>query len=85
MGAANLAAPRHDRSWSLLHRDRDEQECSVLFITRFFAGVFGSAPVSNVAAVLGDIWDPKVRGTAVTFYALAVVGGPTLVSVFLLV
>ncbi|KAH8684577.1 major facilitator superfamily domain-containing protein [Tricladium varicosporioides] len=49
-----------------------------IFITRFFAGLFGSAPVSNVAAALGDIWDPKARGTAVTFYAVAVVGGPTL-------
>ncbi|KAH7336073.1 major facilitator superfamily domain-containing protein [Rhexocercosporidium sp. MPI-PUGE-AT-0058] len=49
-----------------------------IFITRFFAGLFGSAPVSNVAAALGDIWEPKSRGTAVTFYAVAVVGGPTL-------
>ena len=47
-------------------------------ITRFFGGVFGSAPVSNVSAALGDIWAPKARGTAVTFYAVAVVGGPTL-------
>ncbi|KAI9743812.1 MAG: hypothetical protein M1818_002546 [Claussenomyces sp. TS43310] len=49
-----------------------------IFITRFFAGAFGSAPVSNVSAALGDIWSPKARGTAVTFYSLAVVGGPTL-------
>jgi MFS family permease len=49
-----------------------------IFITRFFAGLFGSAPVSNVSAALGDIWEPKARGTAVTFYAVAVVGGPTL-------
>ncbi|RDW92356.1 hypothetical protein BP5796_01750 [Coleophoma crateriformis] len=49
-----------------------------LFITRFFGGLFGSAPVSNVSAALGDIWDPKARGIAVTFYAVAVVGGPTL-------
>ena len=49
-----------------------------IFITRFFGGVFGSAPVSNVSAALGDIWSPKARGMAVTFYAVAVVGGPTL-------
>lgn len=49
-----------------------------VFLTRFFAGVFGSAPVSNVSAALGDIWDAKARGTAVTFYAVAVIGGPTL-------
>ena len=49
-----------------------------VFITRFFGGLFGSAPVSNVAASLGDIWEPKVRGMAMVFYAVAVVGGPTL-------
>ena len=49
-----------------------------IFITRFFGGVFGSAPVSNVSAALGDIWDPKARGTALTLYSVAVVGGPTL-------
>jgi len=27
-----------------------------VFITRFFGGLFGSAPVSNVSAALGDIW-----------------------------
>ncbi|KAL8897843.1 MAG: hypothetical protein Q9207_006997 [Kuettlingeria erythrocarpa] len=51
---------------------------AAIFITRFFAGLFGSAPVSNVSAALGDIWSPKARGTAVTFYAVCVVGGPTL-------
>lgn len=49
-----------------------------IFITRFFGGVFGSAPVANVSAALGDMWSPKARGTAVVFYAVAVVGGPTL-------
>lgn len=48
-----------------------------VFITRFFAGVFGSAPVSNVSAALGDIWPPKLRGTAMMFYAITVMGGPT--------
>lgn len=27
-----------------------------VFLTRFFGGLFGSAPVSNVSAALGDIW-----------------------------
>ena len=49
-----------------------------ILVTRFFAGVFGSAPISNVAAALGDIFEPKARGTAVTFYAVCVVGGPTI-------
>jgi len=49
-----------------------------IFVTRFLAGVCGSAPVSNVGAALGDIWSAKSRGTAVAFYAVAVVGGPTI-------
>ena len=51
---------------------------AAIFITRFLGGVFGSAPVSNVSAALGDIWEPKARGAAVTFYAVCVTGGPTL-------
>lgn len=47
-----------------------------VFITRFFAGLFGSAPVSNVSAALGDMWAIHVRGIAVSFYSLMVVGGP---------
>lgn len=49
-----------------------------VFITRFFAGVFGSAPVSNVSAALGDLYEPRARGIAVSFYAVCTVGGPTL-------
>jgi hypothetical protein len=49
-----------------------------VFVTRFFMGFFGSAPVSNVSAALGDLWVPRERGKAVVFYAVCVVGGPTL-------
>jgi MFS family permease len=49
-----------------------------VFVTRFFSGLFGSAAVSNVNAALGDIWSREVRGTAVSLYAVCVVGGPTL-------
>jgi hypothetical protein len=51
---------------------------TALFVTRFFAGIFGSAPVSNVTAALGDIWMPRVRGTATGLYAVCVIGGQTL-------
>ena len=47
-------------------------------LTRFFAGLFGSAPVTNTGGVLGDIWNPQQRGTAIVGYAFAVVGGPTI-------
>lgn len=46
------------------------KNAETIFLTRFFAGVFGSAPVSNVSAALGDLYEPKARGTAVTFYAV---------------
>ncbi|KAK5112252.1 hypothetical protein LTR62_004413 [Meristemomyces frigidus] len=54
------------------------KNAAAVFLTRFFAGVFGSAPVSNVSAALGDMYSPKARGIAVTFYAVCVVGGPTI-------
>lgn len=47
-------------------------------ITRFFAGVFASAPVTNVGGGLADMWDQRQRATAVVFYSLAVVAGPNL-------
>jgi MFS family permease len=49
-----------------------------IFVTRFFAGFFGAAPVSNVTAALGDMWSKETRGTAVSLYAVAVNGGPAL-------
>lgn len=49
-----------------------------VFITRFFAGFFGSAPTSNVMAALDDIWGRERRGVAVSFYAVAVNGGASL-------
>ncbi|KAF2401657.1 MFS general substrate transporter [Trichodelitschia bisporula] len=48
-----------------------------VLITRFFAGFFGSAPITNTGGVLGDIWHAKHRGAAIVGYALSVVGGPT--------
>ncbi|KAE8150655.1 major facilitator superfamily domain-containing protein [Aspergillus avenaceus] len=51
---------------------------AAVLITRYFAGVFGSAPVSNVSAALGDIFHMKARAIASTSYAICVVGGPTM-------
>ncbi|EMC96487.1 hypothetical protein BAUCODRAFT_476915 [Baudoinia panamericana UAMH 10762] len=51
---------------------------AAVLVTRFFGGVFGSAPVSNVGAALGDMYAAQARGIAVTFYAVCVVGGPTI-------
>jgi DHA1 family multidrug resistance protein-like MFS transporter len=54
------------------------QNPASVFITRFIGGVFGSAPISNVSAALGDIYDPRTRGVPMSFYALCVIGGPAL-------
>lgn len=48
-----------------------------IFITRFFGGIFASAPISNVPAALGDMFGPATRGNAMTFVALCISGGPT--------
>lgn len=54
------------------------KDIQTILLTRFFAGLFGSAPVTNTGGVLGDIWSPQQRGTAIVGYAFAVVGGPTI-------
>jgi hypothetical protein len=46
-----------------------------ILLTRFFAGFFGSAPITNTGGVLGDIWTPQQRGMAMVAYAIAVTGG----------
>lgn len=62
------------------------KDIQTVLLTRFFAGFFGSAPVTNTggkitcqvrslpfltqlpAGVLGDIWSPQQRGTAIVGY-----------------
>ncbi|KAI9832244.1 MAG: hypothetical protein M1819_004422 [Sarea resinae] len=54
------------------------KDIQTVLLTRFFAGLFASAPVTNTGGVMGDIWAPEQRGVAIVFYALAVVVGPCL-------
>ncbi|KAF2101194.1 putative MFS multidrug transporter [Rhizodiscina lignyota] len=54
------------------------KDIQTLLITRFFAGFFGAAPITNTGGVLGDLFSAKSRGAAMVGYAMAVVGGPTL-------
>ncbi|KAK9366992.1 major facilitator superfamily domain-containing protein [Lipomyces kononenkoae] len=49
-----------------------------IFITRFLGGVFGSAPISNTTASLGDFYHARERGVPMAFLAVCVVGGPTI-------
>ena len=52
------------------------KDLSAIFITRFFAGFFSSAPVTNTGGVLGDMFTPAERATALAVYSMAVAGGP---------
>lgn len=54
------------------------KDIQTIMISRFFAGFFGAAPVTNTGGVLGDMFSAKSRGVAIVGYAMAVVGGPTL-------
>lgn len=47
-----------------------------IFICRFFAGAFGSAPLAITAGMYVDYWDAVMRGVATNAYAAAVFAGP---------
>jgi multidrug resistance protein len=52
------------------------KDIQTIMITRFFAGFFASAPVTNTGGVLADIFPASQRGIAIASYAMAVVIGP---------
>ncbi|KAJ6478602.1 major facilitator superfamily domain-containing protein [Mycena vitilis] len=49
-----------------------------LLIFRFFMGFFGSAPINNVPASIGDYTTPMERGIYSILYAIMAFGGPAL-------
>lgn len=51
---------------------------AALLCTRFFAGLFASAPVVSSGGVLADMFLPTQRGTSLVFYSYFVVCGTTL-------
>lgn len=53
------------------------ENIQTVLLCRFFAGLMASAPISNVAGGLADMFDDKSRGLAVVLYSIAVIGGPT--------
>lgn len=57
------------------------KDVQTIMLTRFFTGVFASAPITCSGGALSDIWNPLERGTALQFYALTVLGGPTLAPI----
>ncbi|EMD01230.1 hypothetical protein BAUCODRAFT_202494 [Baudoinia panamericana UAMH 10762] len=54
------------------------QNIQTLIILRFFAGAFGSSPLTNAGGVLADIWPAKTRGLAMSLFAAAPFMGPVL-------
>lgn len=47
-----------------------------IMICRFFAGLFGSAPLAVVGGSLADFWDPVARGVTVGIYTMFTFIGP---------
>ncbi|KAF5858581.1 hypothetical protein ETB97_004266 [Aspergillus alliaceus] len=54
------------------------QDAQSIFLTRFFGGIFASAPISNIPEALGDIYGPEARGIAMASVSICITGGPTL-------
>lgn len=54
------------------------QNIETLIILRFFAGAFGSAPLTNAAGVMADLFTAGERGIATSIFAMAPFLGPTL-------
>lgn len=49
-----------------------------LIILRFFAGAFGSSPLTNAGGVIADMFPAKQRGLAITLFATAPFMGPVI-------
>src|SRR5947207_2894439 len=54
------------------------QNIQTLIILRFFAGSFGSSPLTNAGAVIADMFPASHRGLAIGIFAVAPFLGPVL-------
>jgi multidrug resistance protein len=54
------------------------QNAWTLIILRFFAGAFGSSPLTNAGGVIADMFPASQRGLAMSLFAAAPFLGPTL-------
>ncbi|GAA6006447.1 MFS transporter [Rhodotorula paludigena] len=57
------------------------KDVQTIMLTRFFGGMGASAAPSVVGGALADMFDTRERATAVVFYSLAIVAGPTVAPV----
>ena len=53
------------------------QNIETLLILRFFAGAFGSSPLTNAGGVIADMFPASQRGLAMSVFAAAPFMGPT--------
>ncbi|QKX53842.1 uncharacterized protein TRUGW13939_00922 [Talaromyces rugulosus] len=53
------------------------QNLATIIIGRFFAGLFGVAPIAILGGVITDCWNPVHRGVALAFCICLVFSGPT--------
>ncbi|KAI0060902.1 MFS general substrate transporter [Artomyces pyxidatus] len=51
---------------------------ATILVTRFFAGTFGSSPLTNAGGVIADMFTPRDRGVASALYATAPFLGPVI-------
>lgn len=54
------------------------QNIQTLLILRFFAGAFGSSPLTNAGGVIADIFPASQRGLAMSVFSAAPFMGPTI-------
>lgn len=54
------------------------KDLQTILICRFFAGLFGSCPLTVVAAVFADMFNNKLRGLAIAVFSVMVFMGPLL-------
>lgn len=57
------------------------KDIQTVLITRFFGGVFGSAPLCNTGGVMADIWPPTQRGPALLAWGLCVAIAPMIAPI----
>ncbi|KAG7663321.1 uncharacterized protein J8A68_003153 [[Candida] subhashii] len=57
------------------------KDLQTIMICRFFAGFVGAAPLVVAPAVMTDLFSAKIRGTAVSIFAMILFGGPMLAPI----
>jgi DHA1 family multidrug resistance protein-like MFS transporter len=66
-------------AYTILHLGQAlAKNMETLLITRFLAGFFACAPLTNSGGLIADVWDPAGRGLATSLFTASVFLGPVL-------